>query len=95
MTNEQFLLLKLAEECTEIAHVAMKTVQFGYSSVAPGQSLTNIQHIHNELDDLLGICQMLNDECSFAYEPNDDAIIRKVKKVQHFRSMTKGLDHGE
>ncbi|MEW0941027.1 hypothetical protein [Acinetobacter baumannii] len=29
MSHEQFLLMKLAEEATEVAQIALKTAQFG------------------------------------------------------------------
>jgi NTP pyrophosphatase (non-canonical NTP hydrolase) len=71
MNREQFLLTKLAEECAEVAQMALKTQQFGMNESKPGQLATNKDRLHAELNDLNAIVQMLNDEFGFDYKPND------------------------
>ncbi|MCP5230697.1 MAG: hypothetical protein H6948_01150 [Zoogloeaceae bacterium] len=73
MTRTQLLLIKLAEEASEVSQIALKTAQFGPHEVKPGQDDTNFQRIRIELDDLLAIVEMLNDECLFGYQPDRDA----------------------
>ena len=70
MDRLQHLLVKLAEERVEIAQIALKTAQFGPDGIIPGTNITNFQKCHQELDDLLGVVEMLNDEFNFGYIPN-------------------------
>ena len=92
MSNEQYLLNKLAEECNEVAQIALKTAQFGLSEMKPGQSLTNAQRIYEELNDVMGILKMLNDEViDFDYEVDSDAAYLKILKVAEFRSYSQQL----
>lgn len=55
MTLQQFLVLKLMEECTEVAQRCSKTIQFGPDEVQPTNPLagTNSYRLHQELQDLL------------------------------------------
>ncbi len=41
MDLEQLLLIKLAEECQEVAKVALKASQFGIGTDIPGSNTTN------------------------------------------------------
>lgn len=72
MTREQFLLLKLAEECQEVAQRAIKQIQFGAHQIQKGNEvkdgvsapdkeagLTNGQRLDNELIDLIVIADLL------------------------------------
>ena len=81
MSYEQFLLLKLAEEASEIAQIALKTAQFGMLETIPGGSENNAERIHSELNDLHGIVSLLNDHTSFGYQVNDYAIEAKRLKI--------------
>ena len=47
MSYEQFLLLKLAEEASEISQIALKTAQFGMFETIPGGSENNAERIHS------------------------------------------------
>jgi NTP pyrophosphatase (non-canonical NTP hydrolase) len=51
MTEEQYLLLVLAEECAEIAKVASKAIRFGLEHVHDGT--TNKQKLFEEFADLI------------------------------------------
>lgn len=80
MNLEQYLLAKLAEESAEIAKIALKAQQFGFYETKSGQLYTNTERTHQELDDLMAIVEMLND-LGFNYEPNQERIEAKKKKV--------------
>ena len=81
MNQLQHLLIKLAEEGSEIAQIALKVSQFGTDGIAPNQPLTNLQLCHQELDDILAIVEMLNDRYQFNYSPNRENIEIKKSKV--------------
>lgn len=97
MNQLQHLLMKLAEEGSEVAQIALKTAQFGPAEVLPGQPLNNIQRTHLELDDLAGIVEMLNESFAFGYAPNRGRIEAKKAKVRKYLgySIHLGLVEGE
>jgi hypothetical protein len=80
MNYRQFLLCKLAEEASEVAKIALKTAQFGFNEKHPDLPFNNKERIHQELDDLAGIVEMLND-LDFDYAPNKTNISSKKEKV--------------
>ena len=59
MTLRQFYLLKLAEECAEVAQRASKQMQFGAAEIQKDQELTNAQRLRGELNDLLVVVGQL------------------------------------
>lgn len=89
MTREQFLLCKLAEEAAELAKEAMKTQQFGMLSSHPKYTGTNANRISEELNDLLAVIDMMNEECEdFFWTPDEEAIERKVEKIEKYYELT-------
>lgn len=84
MDMYQFLLIKLAEEASEVAQIALKTAQFGPSELCPGLTLTNVARIHEELNDLLGIVSMLNEMASFDFEEGDH-LAKKAKVMKYLQ----------
>lgn len=61
MTENEHLLLCLAEECDEVGQRVMKALRFGLDEVQPGQSFTNAERITLELHDLISVASILND----------------------------------
>jgi hypothetical protein len=72
MTREQFLLIKLSEECAEVAQRALKQIQFGVHQIqkagevhggsgAPEKEagLTNGERLREELTDLYVMVNLL------------------------------------
>ncbi|WP_228142160.1 hypothetical protein [Acinetobacter pittii] len=84
MTHEQFLLMKLAEEATEIAQIALKTAQFGMTEKHPDMPLNNLERIHLELNDLHAVVDELNTWCQFGFKPNHAAKINKIEKLNKY-----------
>jgi NTP pyrophosphatase (non-canonical NTP hydrolase) len=62
MTRTQFLLLKLSEECVEVAQRAAKQMQFGRNEIQKDQSLTNSERLVGELRDLAAVVNLLEKE---------------------------------
>lgn len=83
MDLEQLLLVKLAEECQEVAKVALKAGQFGVCTQIPGTDLCNRTLLTNEIMDLEATIQLIrersihDDEAyvSTTYRPNKQARI--------------------
>lgn len=91
MNRFQYLLTKLAEEASEVSQIALKTQQFGASETMPGQNWTNVQRIHQELNDMLAIVGMLNSEYGFGFYQNEQQIQAKEEKVEKFFQYSKSL----
>lgn len=73
MNRTEYLLVKLAEECSEVAQRATKALTFGLDEVQEGQKLTNSERILLEFNDLLAVIDMLKDEAVF----DEDNIVNK------------------
>ena len=84
MTHEQFLLMKLAEEASEIAQIALKTAQFGMTEKHPDLPLNNKERIHLELNDLNAIVDELNTWAKFDFKENYAAKINKIEKLNKY-----------
>lgn len=84
MTHEQFLLMKLAEEASEISQIALKTAQFGMTEKHPDMALNNKERIHLELNDLLAVVDELNTWTQFGFKENYAAKINKIEKLNKY-----------
>lgn len=91
MNRKQYLLTKLAEEASEVAQIALKTQQFGFDEVKHSQTLTNRERVFQELDDLFGILEMLNEEYDFGYFPDVKNVEAKKIKVNKYFKLSEKL----
>lgn len=91
MTLEQHLLLKLSEEASEISQITSKAIQFGLLNKEPSSGMFNIDRIKEELNDLLGVVELLNNTISFGFKPDALAIDKKGIKVMKYLEESKRL----
>lgn len=91
MTRLQMLLGILAEECTEIGKVASKAQRFGLENHHPDYNASNAFGIHQELDDLTAVVEMLNEEFNFGYYPSISAMENKREKVNKYAEYSRKL----
>lgn len=84
MNQFQHLMVKIVEECSEIQKEALKAIQFGPNSLGSDKTLSNLERIHYELDDLNGVISLLNESHDFNYTPNTERIEEKKKKVMEY-----------
>lgn len=85
MTRKQLILIKIAEECTELAKDALKAAQFGMDDCKPGEPITNRERMIGESHDLFGVLTMLEDEDGYSYTtPSEADIEAKMAKVERF-----------
>lgn len=91
MNRLQLLLIKLAEEGTEVSKIALKAAQFGLAEARPGQPYTNAERMHQEIDDFMAAVEMLNTEFGLGYQPDRERIERKKNKVNSFASYSESL----
>lgn len=91
MSRTQYCLNRLAGESSEVAHIALKTQEFGLHEVCPGQPFTNAERIHQELDDQAAVLELLNGEADFKYTPNRERIEAKKAKIAKFYAYSVSL----
>lgn len=91
MDREQFLLMKLAEEASDVTHLALKAAQFGMSEKHPELQETNKARLHNELNDLLVIVDLLDAEFDFNFEKPLDYKENKLPKLDKYFNYSKQL----
>lgn len=97
MNREQFLLLKLSEECAEVSQRAIKQIQFGAketqgkgspsNDIRPETLLTNAERLRGEILDLFSLISLLED-CGaipeFNFEDFQDAKSAKIAKMNKY-----------
>lgn len=91
MTNAQYLLDKLGEECVEVTQMCSKLKQFGIDEKQFEDGPTNRERLFGELNDLFAAIQMLNDEEGLGFIPDVESINRKIAKVTHYREYSREL----
>ncbi|XAI86415.1 nucleoside triphosphate pyrophosphohydrolase [Klebsiella phage SAKp28] len=89
MNNTQHALLKLSEECNEVAQICSKIMQFGFDSEYAGK--TNRERLTEELNDILGAVLNLTLETDFRFSEDVDAKWAKVDKMIRYREISKNL----
>lgn len=95
MKKNQYLLLKLMEECAEISHIASKQIQFGKDSDNNGKyEKTNTARLREELLDLMVIVRELQlDKQIPVWSRKDftEAKKAKIEKMQKYLNASKRL----
>ena len=87
MNREQYLLMKVMEECSELAVRASKAARFGLNQEQPEQDAgDNRERIIGEFNDLVAVLQMLD------LDPfkiiNSDFVERHKQKVERYMSIS-------
>ena len=83
ISREDYLIIKLGEECNEVAQRVTKALTFGLEEIQTGQDESNRERIMGEVNDLLGILKMLQDE-GFLPEADKQKINAKKDKVEKY-----------
>ena len=98
MSLRQFYLLKLAEECNEVAQRCSKQMQFGRDEIEPGQNLTNEERLRNEINDLMAVVDILENirEVNFMQPENMEEIAEaKREKIAKYLKYSQELGQVE
>jgi len=91
MNEAQFLLNKLAEECSEVIHNSLKTSQFGFISIEGETVYNNLELCHTELDGVQAVLELLNSKVNFTYTPNRTTIEQKKKDIEKYLQICKKI----
>lgn len=97
MTYDEYLLTKLAEECSELAQVASKMNVFGIYSHDPNDptKTTNQQHMNIEFNDILAVIDMLKETMMIDVDRDEKLIeIKRIKmdRMWQISKLIKGLN---
>ena len=85
MNKVEHLYMCVAEECGEITQAAGKSGRFGYDDYPPGGGLPNNEYLVREVNDLLGVLELLEEEGIPLPGVGDRAMIEEKKaKVKRF-----------
>ena len=77
------IMLILQEECAESTQAISKCFRFGPDQVKPGKEKTNIQHLEEEIGDLMAMIELLTDKgIGITKEGNEQAKLKKFQKLK-------------
>lgn len=97
MNRFQHALLKLSEECNEVAMVCSKIAQFGLDSVYEGES--NREKLTKELIDVLGCIEYVKWYSNFQFDQGGDKhpqwskMMDKTDKIYKYQSISEDLGY--
>lgn len=81
MTEIQYLLDCLAEECNEVGIRCSKAIRFSVEEIQPGQPDDNRERINYEVNDVYAVMEMLAERGVDVTKVNRDMIAAKKAKV--------------
>lgn len=94
MKKNQFLLLKLMEECAEVIQRAAKQIQFGKDEVQKDREESNQQRLKGELLDLVSVAILLINDGEipqWSHGELVDAALVKTAKMQRYLKLSADL----
>lgn len=90
MTRLEYLLTCLSEEAAEVVHITCKTQRFGLEECRPGGTISNVDGLNEELNQLLAVVGMLIEEgADIGY--CQEIIDQKREKVEKYYEYSKDL----
>lgn len=85
MNRLQYLLAKLAEECSETTQRCTKALCFGIEEVQPGHTEDNRRRLEREFGEAVAVFEMLG------FTIHEEDKVAKVAKVEHFMKYSREL----
>jgi NTP pyrophosphatase (non-canonical NTP hydrolase) len=77
----------LSEECAEVIQAISKCNRFGLNNIKPGKPKTNLQHLEEELGDLLAMIDILHDMDVVSWNNLEAAKAAKIEKLKKWSSI--------
>lgn len=96
MTEIEYLLICLAEECNEVAQRATKALRFGLNEIQSSEEQNpdkqnNLQRLTNELIDLYTVIEVLKEKGIHIDMVNKNKIELKKNKIEKYYKYSLGL----
>lgn len=96
LSVEQFRLMKLAEECSEVAQRCCKQMAYGADEIQHGQAMRNKARTREELLDLLVCVQLLTMMGELEPISGEDIHAHYADKLPKIRAMSQlSVNQGE
>lgn len=80
-------LLILQEECSEVIQAVSKIFRFGLNNFKPGKPKTNIEHLEEELGDMLCLIEILYDRGLIRPDKIEQALEAKKHKLKIYSGL--------
>jgi len=77
----------LGEECAEVIQAISKCNRFGLNNFKPGKPKTNLQHLEEELGDLLAMIDILHEMDVVSWNKLEAAKAAKIEKLKKWSSI--------
>jgi NTP pyrophosphatase (non-canonical NTP hydrolase) len=82
------VLLILQEECAEVIQAISKCFRFGPDHLKPGKEKTNMQHLEEEVGDLMAMVELLTDlNIGVTMDGITQAKINKFQKLKKWSTL--------
>lgn len=96
MNSREHLLTCLMEECSEIQKPICKALRFGENDHYPNPDFpnatsSNIQDISDELDDLIGVVELLLEEGVLLRRIDSNRVLAKKIKVKKYMDYARNV----
>lgn len=91
MKLNDFLLMLLAEECSEVSQRVCKSLRFGNDETQNGQEMSNKERLSEEVMDLLTIVDILQTKELIDISNFDNHRIKKEEKIEKYLKYSKSL----
>lgn len=77
----------LSEECAEVIQAISKCNRFGLNNFKPGKPKTNLEHLEEELGDLLAMIDILHEMDVVSWNNLETAKEAKIEKLKKWSSI--------
>lgn len=84
MNLEQYLLVCIMEEASEVAKAASKMLRFGVHDTHSTQQVSNFENFNAEYNDMLASIELATILCNVNVAYNPEAVARKKNRILHF-----------
>jgi hypothetical protein len=94
ITQDEYLLTCLSEECAEIQQLCSKSIRFGLDSHHPAdpEQVQNIQKLKLEINDFYAVIAWLEAHDLWDGDVKcTDLITKKIAKIDHFMAISREL----
>lgn len=92
MNRQEYYLIKIIQEASEVIKDATKVLEFGPDIIVPGTNVTNRDRLITELNDLAGAIHALKDSgFNMTGLGDPHAIAAKVDKINHYMKVSQQL----
>lgn len=91
MNRQEYLLVCLVEELSEMQHAASKCLRFTPEDVCPERKIKNRLKLQDELNDVVAVLEMLYDD---GFSLSEDDARKGIKKQKLARLMERSRELG-